>query len=275
MKSSSWFAVVALTALNAVACSGADPSIDLGDEADITAAGARFETFGGIDGQTYFHLVAGNGELVLQSEGYERSNGATVGIQSVKANGKVGANYHLMEAKDGSFYFNLVSADNHKVIATSEMYTKKSNAEKGAANVVRLVNKINRWEAVAAQPKATFNVFKGMDGQYYFNLRAKNGEIVLQSEGYTSKQNAVKGIDSVVNNGTVAEGSTIFARRSDGAVGGSFTVFEGAGGQFAFHIRATNGEIIAHGETYSKKSNAERAVKTVLELLGTSVPVNK
>lgn len=42
-----------------------------------------------------------------------------------------------------------------------------------------------------------FQVFKGNDGQWYFRLRARNGEIICSSEGYTTKQNCLKGIDAI------------------------------------------------------------------------------
>ena len=47
-----------------------------------------------------------------------------------------------------------------------------------------------------------FEIFKGKKSQFYFRLRAKNGEIILQSEGYTSKSGCKNGIKSVkVNSG--------------------------------------------------------------------------
>lgn len=39
-----------------------------------------------------------------------------------------------------------------------------------------------------------FEIFKGSDNQWYFHLRAANGEIVLQSEGYVRKAGAQNGI---------------------------------------------------------------------------------
>lgn len=42
-----------------------------------------------------------------------------------------------------------------------------------------------------------FQIFKGRDGQYYFRLRAANGEIIASSEGYATKQSAEKGIDAI------------------------------------------------------------------------------
>ncbi len=42
-----------------------------------------------------------------------------------------------------------------------------------------------------------FQVFRGKDNQYYFRLRAKNGEIVCSSEGYTSLQSCKQGIEVI------------------------------------------------------------------------------
>jgi uncharacterized protein YegP (UPF0339 family) len=38
--------------------------------------------------------------------------------------------------------------------------------------------------------------FPGKDGLWYFNLKAANGEIVSQSEGYATREGAVKGIEA-------------------------------------------------------------------------------
>lgn len=35
------------------------------------------------------------------------------------------------------------------------------------------------------------------DGQWYFHLKAPNGEIIASSEGYTTKDNCRNGIESV------------------------------------------------------------------------------
>ena len=44
-----------------------------------------------------------------------------------------------------------------------------------------------------------FTIFKGSNGNYYFNLKASNGEKVLSSEGYTSKIACQNGIVSAVS----------------------------------------------------------------------------
>lgn len=47
---------------------------------------------------------------------------------------------------------------------------------------------------------AKFELFKSnKNGQFYFHLKASNGEIIASSEGYTTKQNAQKGIEAIKN----------------------------------------------------------------------------
>lgn len=51
---------------------------------------------------------------------------------------------------------------------------------------------------------AKFVVTKTSSGQFRFNLKAGNGEIIATSETYTTKAAALKGIDSVKANAAAA-----------------------------------------------------------------------
>lgn len=42
-----------------------------------------------------------------------------------------------------------------------------------------------------------FEIFTGKNGQFYFRLKAGNGEIIAQSQGYATKSAAQNGIESV------------------------------------------------------------------------------
>jgi uncharacterized protein YegP (UPF0339 family) len=44
---------------------------------------------------------------------------------------------------------------------------------------------------------AKFEIYKDKAGEYRFTLKAPNGEIIAVSEGYSSKQNANKGVLAV------------------------------------------------------------------------------
>ena len=90
----------------------------------------KFQVFSGKGGDHYFRLRAGNGQVVLASEGYESMAGALNGIRSVKVNAADDARYARKEAKDGQFFFTL-RAGNNEPIGKSEMYKAKSSREHG------------------------------------------------------------------------------------------------------------------------------------------------
>lgn len=53
---------------------------------------------------------------------------------------------------------------------------------------------------------AKFTLFKDKAGQFRFNLKAANGEIIAAaSESYPDKKSALKGIASIVRNAPVAK----------------------------------------------------------------------
>ena len=49
-----------------------------------------------------------------------------------------------------------------------------------------------------------FEIKKRKDGQFQFNLKAGNGEIIATSEAYKQKASAIKGIESVRKNASDA-----------------------------------------------------------------------
>ncbi len=233
-----------------------DDGVDTSDEQNETAATGSFEIFVGADGQYYFQLLAKNGERILDSEGYTSRTGAKNGISSVKSNGTNAARYEVLAADSGEFYFNL-KAGNGKVIGKSEMYSSKAAAQQGVDAVMRALESPST--ADAATGAGAFETFKGTDGKTYFHLRAKNGQIILQSQGYASKSAATSGISTVKKNGVDAS---------------RYDLVAGVNGQFTFRLRAANGKIIARGEMYVSKSNAMRgatAARTLLrEMTGAS-----
>lgn len=58
---------------------------------------------------------------------------------------------------------------------------------------------------------AKFVVKKTSNGQFRFNLKAGNGEVIATSESYTTKAAALKGIESVKSNaaGAAVEDETL------------------------------------------------------------------
>ncbi|MGH7280329.1 MAG: YegP family protein [Polyangiaceae bacterium] len=250
--------LVLATSSLALACSGAPEESSADDSSEeIASKSARFETFVGQDGQHYFTLIAGNGQDVIRSEGYTTSESAKKGIASVQANGTDTANFEILEANDGEYYVNL-RAQNHEIIGTTELYSSKSNATRAASTIRALVKLLAPSPSVGDAAKVQrFEVFTGEDAKYYFRLRANNGEIVLASQGYTSKESALGGIKSVETNGTDS---------------GNYDLVDANDGQVGFDLKAANGQVIARSETYVSASNADRAIQTCVSLTAQQLP---
>lgn len=96
---------------------------------------------------------------------------------------------------------------------------------------------------------SSFNVFKSAgNGQFYFNLTAGNNEIILQSEGYVTKQGCLNGVESVRSN---SQDDSKYHRK------------ESSNGQHYFVLKAGNGEIIGKSEMYQSKQGMENGIASV------------
>ncbi len=242
--------LLAASALPACAVQADDQEESSDETSDALAAtsSGKFETFTGRDGKVYFHLLAGNGEKVLASEGYASAGAALAGVASVRENATDRDRFEVRTAVNGETYF-VLRAANGAVVGMSETYVSRSNTERAIATVSKIVSKT----AVASAAQGSkFETFKGIDSKQYFHLRASNGEIVLQSQAYSSRAGATTGIASVQANGKLAS---------------RYQLREAADGQWYFVLRASNGATIGRGETYVSKSNAQRGIDTVVSLL--------
>jgi uncharacterized protein YegP (UPF0339 family) len=53
---------------------------------------------------------------------------------------------------------------------------------------------------------AKFEVYKGTGGDFRFRLKAANGKVVAQGQGYKTREACLKGIESIKRN---AKGATV------------------------------------------------------------------
>jgi uncharacterized protein YegP (UPF0339 family) len=99
----------------------------------------------------------------------------------------------IKKRTNGEFQFNL-KAQNGQIILDSEGYTTKSACENGIASVQK-----NSQEEQRYDKKISSN------DKFYFNLKARNGEIIGSSEMYESEAGRDNGIASVTKNAPIAE----------------------------------------------------------------------
>ena len=96
----------------------------------------KFELYKDKAGEFRFRLKAGNGEIILASEGYKRKASALNGIASVRKNAAHDARFERKTTASGKAMFNL-KATNGQVIGTSESYSSTSARDNGIASVMK------------------------------------------------------------------------------------------------------------------------------------------
>lgn len=92
-----------------------------------------------------------------------------------------------------------------------------------------------------------FQLYKS-GNEYRYRLRARNGEIILHGEGYTSKQGCQNGKASVKAN---APYDSRYERKL------------ATNNQYYFVLKATNGETIGVSETYTTASARDNGIEAV------------
>lgn len=92
-------------------------------------------------------------------------------------------------------------------------------------------------------------IFIGKDNLYYFRLKAPNNKIILQSEGYQTKQGTINGINSCKVNSSIANRYNRLTSKNN---------------QYYFTLKASNGEIIGRSETYTTTQAREKGIEACM-----------
>lgn len=95
-----------------------------------------------------------------------------------------------------------------------------------------------------------FEIKKAKNGEFYFNLKAGNGQIILTSEMYKAKSGANNGIESVMKN---APEITLYEKK------------ESAGGKFSFNLKAKNKQVIGTSQSYTSESARDNGIDSVMK----------
>ncbi len=93
-----------------------------------------------------------------------------------------------------------------------------------------------------------FELYTDKGGSFRFRLKARNGQTILASEGYTSKSGCKNGIESVKKNA---------------ADDGRFRRATSSNGKFYFVLVAGNNEPIGRSEMYERAPSREKGIEAV------------
>ena len=221
----------------------------------------KYEIFQVADGYAYC-LKASNGEVLVTSETYISREGVIKAIDAVKRNLETGE-VRIFADKRGKYKFKLVSK-NYRVLAISSTYSVEKSAVRASesfkkfalkADIVDIEVLDNDFESATIieiindedKTGGKF-VIEKFDGEYSWDLKASNGQILCQAEGYTSKAGCMYSIETFKKNVKL----------------GVFKCIKDKSSRYCYKLYTPNGRVIAIGESYPTKASAEAAANSVV-----------
>ena len=94
-----------------------------------------------------------------------------------------------------------------------------------------------------------FEITSRKNGDFQFNLKATNGQVILTSQGYKTKATCLNGVESVKKN---SQDEARFEKKvaSDGSP--------------YFNLIATNGQVIGSSQMYANETNRDNGIASVM-----------
>ena len=226
----------------------------------------------------------------------EKKSEAVAAPTQAPASTPITGKFFIKKAKDGSYMFNL-RASNGETIATSDMYSSLEKCKKGITSVQMNAPIANIEDhtvsgAIDEVVNPKYEMYYDKSGDYRFRLKAKNGSIIVKSQGYSSKSNCVTGIESVRKNAMSniildedALAAEKAAREAEKAAAkkaaevqeepvapteeapqgllGKFIIRQAKDGSYMFNLKASNGEIIATSDMYSSLEKCKKGIASI------------
>ena len=226
----------------------------------------------------------------------EKKSEAVAAPTQAPASTPITGKFFIKKAKDGSYMFNL-RASNGETIATSDMYSSLEKCKKGITSVQMNAPIANIEDhtvsgAIDEVVNPKYEMYYDKSGDYRFRLKAKNGSIIVKSQGYSSKSNCVTGIESVRKNAMsdiildedalaaekaareaekaaakkaaeVQEEPVAPAEDAPKGLFGKFIIRQAKDGSYMFNLKASNGEIIATSDMYSSLEKCKKGIASI------------
>lgn len=219
------------------------------------------------NGAYYFLLKANNGQLLLRSSDYASEIGAKKAIDTFKKTVETG-DFRIDADKNGNFKF-VLRAPRSQMLYYGESYRSRQSAESAIQSVKNFAFHAVIRKAIEANAESDAENAVLLDtppmkesdyklggkyeievrnGNYYFLLKANNGQLLLESPAFTTEQGARNGIDS-------------FKKATETGI---FMIYQDKNGNYKFILRASaRARLRYFGESYSTRQSAENSVKSV------------
>lgn len=222
-----------------------------------------------------FRLKASNGEILAVSFGYASKRGAKSGIQTFKKACENG-NFEISTDKSGFSHFDLFGARGARVIIIGEFYKTLKLAESAVESVKKFylsdriieiealsVNEVReelvKFQKVESKENGKYNIEKQGPKAFFVKLLASNGQVLLVSQEYTTKQSALNGLEAFKN----------------AITNQNFTIYRDKQDRYQYKLYTDNKQLIISGETYPSKQGCLSAIQSVLRFAIKSKLVEK
>lgn len=94
-----------------------------------------------------------------------------------------------------------------------------------------------------------FEIFKSdHSGKFYFRLKSRNGQVILQSQAYEAKSSAENGASSVAKHCRDAA---------------CYESKQTANGKWHFNLKSSNGQIIGSSQMYASQSTMKAGMEAI------------
>ncbi len=252
------------TATKAAATKAATPKKTEEKKSTGRQYNGKYEVYQVGDGFRY-NLKASNGEVLVASEVYASRDGVIKAIEAVQRNIETGE-VRVFVDKHGRSKFKL-TARNHRVIALSASYSTEKSAERASESFKKFAVKADIVDIEVEDNDAAEDTvieinkeedkeggkftIESFNGEFSWDLKASNGQILCQAEGYTSKSGVLASIETFKKNVRL----------------GNFKCTKDKNEHYHYKLYSENGRVSAIGEAYTTKQSAESAANSVVSFI--------
>lgn len=219
-------------------------------------------------GMFKFRLKASNGEVLAVSFGYATKTSAKSGIETFKK-AVLNGNFEISTDKAGFSHYDLFGSRGARVIMIGEFYKTLKLAESAVESVKKFyetdkvvelkeipVTEIREEvvprQKVEGKPNGKYQLVKENAKSFLIKLVASNGQVLLVSQHYTTKQSALSGLEAIKN---AIENQ-------------NFTIYRDKQNRYQYNLYTNNKQLIVSGETYPVKQNCLSSIQSVLRFAG-------
>lgn len=236
-------------------------------EKPVRVVNGKYEVF--FDGSNYFYtLKASNGEILITSESYASKDSVLSAIDAIKRNIEVGT-INIRSDKHGLYQFVLI-AKNRRTLVHSANYPTEKRALAASESFKRfgrtspiiekndIVDSIKEEILIDRIPDKQGGRLGVLNdnGQYYFLLKASNGEILVHSANFK----------------TYLSAESAMLRFKEATLNGKFYVLKDKRGFYQFKLFSSNGRIAGVGEIYPTKAQAVSSANSVCSFINLASP---